>query len=68
MNGIVKKAKKLWKLLGKSDDEMWMLLQKRLGAMYTPYHTFTVQEAAHILICYASEKNEEAIKCYSSKL
>lgn len=67
-NGIVKKAKKLWKLLGKSDDEMWMLLQKRLEAMYTPYHTFTVQEAAHILICYASEKNEEAIKCYSSKL
>lgn len=50
---IVKKAKKLWKLLGKSDDEMWLLLQKRLGTMYTPYHTFTVQEAAHILICYA---------------
>lgn len=67
-SGIVKNAKKLWKLLGKSDDEMWMLLQKRLGAMYTPYHTFTVQEAAHILICYANEKNEEAIKCYSSKL
>lgn len=67
-NGIVKKAKKLWKLLGKSDDEMWMRLQKRLGAMYTPYHTFTVQEAAHILICYANEKNEEAIKCYNSKL
>lgn len=67
-NGIVKKAKKLWKLLGKSDDEMWMLLQKRLGAMYTPYHTFTVQEAAHILICYANKKNEEAIKCYNSKL
>lgn len=67
-NGIVKKAKKLWKLLGKSDDEVWMLLQKRLGAMYTPYHTFTVQEAAHILICYANEKNEEAIKCYNSKL
>ena len=67
-SGIVKNAKKLWKLLGKSDDEMWMLLQKRLGSMYTPYHTFTVQEAAHILICYANEKNEEAIKCYSSKL